>query len=245
MDFSHSARHSLDIAVDLAEKFQAQVYLQDFDELVTIPSLHALYLRKDSKEIAKPEPLTFQSWRAANEVRDLFYETQEETEHQVSRRKKAGTMFRYVFDEGAFYTPNLGYTKREFREDLDEETVVLQVGYDVYPQNSMAGVYMKTRDLDLSKVKQLTFEAKAVSETSDAELKLKRLPQMFRVELKKQRETVLGFAVKPVETDWRIYAFDFNAQKETLIDEVVLVFENTPCLRKLHQVILLRQLPPS
>ena len=27
MDFSHSARYSLDIAVDLAEKFEAQIYL--------------------------------------------------------------------------------------------------------------------------------------------------------------------------------------------------------------------------
>ena len=134
-------------------------------------------------------------------------------------RKKAGSLFHYVFDEGVFYKPNWGYANREFYKDETEDAVVLRLDYDVYPQNSFSGMYFKIRGLDLSKVRHLSFNLRG-----DAE---KPSPQQFRIEFKDQLSIVRGFAVKPITHDWRFYSFDFNAQRPTPVSEMVFVFENT------------------
>jgi len=193
---------------------------------VRIPSLHSLVITRSGNIFEKPKRLTYQSWRAVNEVRDLVFETQEEAEKQVDLRQKAGSLFKYVFDEGTFFTPNLGFAKREFFED-EHGDVLLKIDYDVYPQNALVGTYMKTRELDLSKVDHMSFEMKAAIKGEKRELKPENIPKMIRIELKKRSEIIRGFAVKPITTDWRLYSFDLPAQKEELVNEVVFVFENT------------------
>lgn len=197
----------------------AEVYPRSSKEVVHLKMLEMLTVTQNRALLLAPKRVNYQEWRKLSEVRDLSTVTAEQIAEQLDLRKKAGTLFKYVFDEGVFFKPNWGFVNREFYEEGEPKGVVLRLDYDVYPKDSFSGMYFKVRDLDLSKVKHLTFSLKVSSE--------KELLQQFRIELKDRFSIVRGFAVKPVTRDWRFYAFDFNAQKATPVSELVFVFENS------------------
>ena len=188
------------------------------EEPLAVKELESIMFTENERELPMPKRLTYQEWRALNEVRDLVFATKKEIEEQYDMRKDAGTLFRHVIDEGTFFTPNSGYANRKFYKD-ELGTVTLRIDYDVYPQNSFSGLYLKTRDLDLSKFKRLSFQLK-----SDP---ARPAPAVIRIEVKENLTTVRGFAVKPITNEWRLYSFDFMAQKATPVSEIVFVIENT------------------
>ncbi|MBI3999587.1 MAG: FecR domain-containing protein [Candidatus Omnitrophica bacterium] len=196
-----------------------QVHTHQSKEVIHIQALEMLTATRGEKTIPKPKRVNYQEWRFLNEVRDLTTVTVQEVAEQVDLRKKAGSFFNYVFDEGVFFKPNWGYAEREFYQDEDTKAVILRLHYDVYPQDSYSGMYFKIRGLDLSQVQRLTFSMKGAAG--------KPLPNQLRIEFKDKFSIVRGFSIKPVTEDWRFYAFDFNAQKPTFVSEMVFVFENS------------------
>lgn len=185
---------------------------------VTINTLETLMRTGDKRAELKSRRVNYQEWKALSEARDLTVVPVEKIAEQVDLRKKAGTLFRYVFDEGVFFKPNWGYMEREFYEDPETKQVILRIDYDVFPQNSFAGMYFKTRDLDLSQVHRISMNVKSDSG--------KPIPDQFRIEFKDQLVTVRGFAVKPISRDWKNYNFELNVVKPTFVGEMVFVFEN-------------------
>ncbi|OGW86925.1 MAG: hypothetical protein A3C35_00050 [Omnitrophica bacterium RIFCSPHIGHO2_02_FULL_46_11] len=187
-------------------------------ELVSVKALEIFTVTFGGEVAVKPTKVSYQQWRAISEVRELLgVASAKEVEQQIDLRKKAGSLFQYVLDEGTFYKPDWGFANREFYEEADKK-VILRADFDVYPQYSYAGLYFKTRNFDLSKVKHLSFYLKAASE--------KKILERFRIEMKDRYATVRGYAVAPITEDWRLYSFDFNAQKATPVTEVVFIFEN-------------------
>ena len=188
-------------------------------QFITVNTLETIMAKDDKKAEFKPKRVNYQEWKSLSEARDLTTVSMEKIAEQVDLRKKAGAMFNYVFDEGVFFKPDWGFADREFYESPDSKEVILRLDYDVFPQNSFSGMYFKTRDLDLSKVKRISMNVKADSD--------KPVPDQFRIELKDQLSTVRGFAVKPISKDWKNYTFEFNTAKATPVGEIVFVFENT------------------
>ncbi len=186
---------------------------------VTVNALETVMVKDDPKAEFKPKRVNYQEWKALSEARDLTTVSVEKAAEQVDLRKKAGSMFKFVFDEGVFFKPNWGFADREFYESPDSKEVILRLDYDVFPQNSFSGMYFKTRDLDLSRVKRISLNVK-----SDPN---KSAPDQFRIELKDELSTVRGYAVKPISKDWTNYNFEIHVVKPTPIGEVVFVFENT------------------
>ncbi|MBI1978116.1 MAG: FecR domain-containing protein [Candidatus Omnitrophica bacterium] len=197
----------------------AEIYPHGSKEAVHLKMLEMLTVTQNRALPLTPKRVNYQEWRKLSEVRDLSTVTAEQIAEQIDLRKKAGTLFKYVFDEGVFFKPNWGFANREFYEEGEPKGVVLRLDYDVYPKDSFSGMYFKVRDLDLSKAKHLTFSLRGSSE--------KELLQQFRIELKDQFSIVRGFAVKPITRDWRFYGFDFSAPKATPVSELVFVFENS------------------
>jgi hypothetical protein len=132
--------------------------------------------------------------------------------------KQAGSLFNYVFDEGVFFKPSAARASRQFLMDRESKTVLLRVDYDVSPQNSISGIHFKTRNLDLSQLKHVSFSAKAGEN--------KPLPVRFRIEFKNGSSSVRRFSVAPVAYEWNSYRFDFDVANPTDISEIVLVFEH-------------------
>ncbi len=188
-------------------------------EVTRVKTLEILAVPPKTKGPLKPRRVNYQEWRTTAEARDLISVSVKEAAEQVDLRKKAGTLFNYVFDEGVFFKPDWGYADREFNEEEKGGPIILRIDYDVFPQGSFSGMYFKTRDLDLSKVHHLSFSLKADPE--------KPVPDQFRIEFKDQFSIVRGFAVKPITRDWRFYSFDFNTQQATPVSEMVFVFENS------------------
>lgn len=197
----------------------AEVRAHRSKESFSINALEILKAGQGEKVIPKPERIDYQKWRALNEVRDLIEVSPEEMAAQLDLRDEAGSFFEYVFDEGVFYKPHWGYTSREFYKEEHTGSVILRIDYDVYPQGCYAGLYFKTRDLDLSKVRHLSFDLKAEAG--------RPVPQQFRIEFKDRFSIVRGFSVKPIGEEWQTYGFDLNVQRPTPVTEMVFVFENS------------------
>ena len=197
----------------------AQVKPARWKETFEIKALEILTATSDKKVIPKPKRLNYQEWNAVNEARDLIMVSPEEIAKQLDIRKETGSLFKYVFDEGVFYRLNWGYANHEFYKEEGTGTVMLRMDYDVYPDGCFSGMYFKTRDLDLSKVKHLSFQAKADPK--------KPAPEQFRIEFKDKFSILRGYSVKSLTKDWNFYAFDFNTQKPAPVSELVFVFENS------------------
>jgi hypothetical protein len=196
-----------------------EVTLKNSGSTAVVKALHVVPLALEAGTWAPPKHVTYQLWRALNEVRDLVFQTREEEKKQLNLRVLAGNFFEYVFDEGTFFSPNMGYAVRKYFKDQKTGETHLRIDYDVFPGNSFVGVYFKVRGLDLSKIKRFKFELKSASGQP--------VPKMFSLEVKRGRETARGFAVKPIEPEWRLYSFEMPASQTTLVDELVFVFQNS------------------
>ena len=158
------------------------------------------------------------SWGLMKESYELLEKSAVKEAEQVDLSKHAGSFFNYVFDHGTFFTPKIGYAGREFFKDPDSGEVFLEAEYDVFPTGSFSGVYIKTRDFDLSKYAGLSFEVRRNPEEGT--------PDSFFIELKSKGNVVRRYAPKTFERTWKRVEFDFRAKKPTPVNEVVFVFTN-------------------
>jgi hypothetical protein len=162
--------------------------------------------------------VTPQTWGLMKESYELLEKTAVMEAEQIDLSKKAGSFFNVVFDHGTFFTPKIGYAGREFFKDTDSGQIFLETEYDVFPTGSFCGVYIKTRDFDISKYAGLSFEIRR--KTGEG------APESFFIELKSKGNVVRRYAPRNFDETWRLSEFDFHAKKPLVVNEVVFVFTN-------------------
>ena len=79
-------------------------------------------------------------------------------------------------------------------------------------------MYIKTRDFDISKYEGLIFDARRKGDEG--------FPDSFFIELKSKGSVLRKYSARGFLREWTPVDFKFNAQKPTLINEVVFVFTN-------------------
>lgn len=169
-----------------------------------------------SRGLGSPAAISTEEWNELREAYELIQRSSTFEVEQFHLSKEAGNFFFYVFDHGAFYSPRVSYVNREFIFDSTEERVFLEVGYDVFPKSTIAGVYFKTRGLDFSKFRALEFEVRRSPQRS--------FPDAFRIELKSSEGIVQAFSQRNFEPDWKKVALPFRASKTTFVTEMTFVF---------------------
>lgn len=162
--------------------------------------------------------VTPESWGLMKESYELLEKSAVMEAEQIDLSKNAGSFFNYVFDHGTFFTPKVGYAGREFFKDPDSGQVFLEAEYDVFPAGSFSGVYIKTRDFDISKYAGLSFEVRRSADEGT--------PDSFFIEVKSKGNVVRRFAPRNFERTWKRIDFDFRAKKPVPVNEVVFVFTN-------------------
>lgn len=165
-----------------------------------------------------PVRVTRQEWDQMKEAYELVQKSAAMEARQLDLSKEAGNLFEFVFDHGTFYTPKFGYAGREFIKDEAAGQVRLEVEYDVFPVGSFVGVYLKTRNLDLSQFKGFEFQTRGDPEEG--------FPQSLRIELKTSTGILRIFNPKDFKSSWQSFGFPFRFNRETLITEITLVFSN-------------------
>ncbi len=162
--------------------------------------------------------VTSEAWGLMKESYELLEKSAVMEAEQIDLSKKAGSFFNVVFDHGTFFTPKIGYAGREFFKDPDAGQVFLETEYDVFPAGSFCGVYIKTRDFDLSKYAGLSFEVRRKADEAS--------PESFFIELKSKGNVVRRYAPRTFENTWKLVEFDFHAPKSLVVNEVAFVFTN-------------------
>ncbi len=162
--------------------------------------------------------VTPEAWGLMKESYELLEKTAVMEAEQIDLSKLAGSFFNVVFDHGTFFTPKSGYAGREFFKDPESGLVFLETEYDVFPTGSFCGVYIKTRDFDISKYAGFSFEVRRKADEGT--------PDSFFIELKAKGNVVRRFAPKSFERNWKLVKFDFHAKKSLAVNEVVFVFTN-------------------
>jgi hypothetical protein len=173
----------------------------------------------ESKGFSKIEavPVSQEDWQVVREAYDLVPESAAQEAEQLDLSKEAGSLFKFVFDHGTFYNKQWGFCKRRF-ERPGGNPVELQIDYDVYPRGSWAGVYFKTRNLDLSKFKKITLDVRGDSSRG--------VPDQIRVELKSKAAVLRAFVIKRLSEDWQAQEFPLLFRKETPLTEITFIFSN-------------------
>ncbi|MFA7255827.1 MAG: FecR domain-containing protein [Candidatus Omnitrophota bacterium] len=162
--------------------------------------------------------VTQDTWGLMKESYELLQKSAVMEAEQIDLSKMAGSFFNVVFDHGTFFTPKMGYSGRDFFKDPDSGEVFLETEYDVFPAGSFSGVYIKTRDFDISKYAGLSFEVRRKADEG--------APESFFIELKSKGNVVRRYAPRTFEKTWKPVEFDFRAKKPLLVNEVVFVFTN-------------------
>ncbi|MFH1799930.1 MAG: FecR family protein [Candidatus Omnitrophota bacterium] len=168
--------------------------------------------------VQTPKKVNAKEWQEMKESYELLVRSAALEAEQINLSKLAGSFFNVVFDHGTFFTPKIGYAGRDFFKDLDSGQVFLEAEYDVFPAGSFCGVYIKTRDFDISKYAGLSFEIRRKAEEG--------VPESFFIEFKSKGNVVRRFAPRNFQKDWTLVEFDFHAQKSIIVNEVVFVFTN-------------------
>lgn len=159
-----------------------------------------------------------QEWGTLKEGYQLLERTAVKEAEQIDLSKHAGTFFQHVFDHGTFYTPKIGYAGREFYKDPDTGGVYFDAEYDVFPDGSFVGIYIKTRGFDLSQYEGISFDVRRSADEG--------VPDNFFIEVKSKGNVIRRFSPHGFERTWKKMEFDFRAQKPTPVSEVVFVFTN-------------------
>lgn len=155
-------------------------------------------------------------WKDAREAYELKPKSAATEAAQLDIAKKAGNFFQYVIDHGTFYQQKWGWCEREFVAPEDGTMPYLETTYDVFPRASWVGVYIKTRDLDLSKFKAFKIEARRIPG--------RPFPAFVRIEFKAKAQVLQAFAIKMINTDWENIEFPVRLSKESMITEVTFIF---------------------
>lgn len=162
--------------------------------------------------------LTRQEWTQIKEAYELTQKSLVMEAKQIDLSKESGTLFKYVFDHGTFYTPNLGFADREFIKDEHNGEVHLQIKYDVFPTGSFVGMYIKTRYLDASKFKAFKFDIRGDADEG--------FPDSLRIELKGKQGLITAFNPRNLKKGWQTFEFPFKFSRSTPVSEVTIVFTN-------------------
>ncbi|HXV28403.1 MAG TPA: hypothetical protein VD913_05495 [bacterium] len=177
--------------------------------------------RSDAASGLDPKPaerVSREEWNDMKEAYELVQKGSLSDADQLDLSKRAGNMFKHVFDHGTFYTPKVGFCNRDFLVDEGSNEVYLQVEYDVFPPGSFVGVYLKTRDFDLAKFKTLKFDVKKDPEEG--------FPDTFRVEMKAKSGVMRAFAPGQFKPEWETIELPLHFAKPAPIDEITFVFTN-------------------
>lgn len=182
--------------------------------------VHALEMTQVKGGAAPLQPVRVsrQEWNQLKEAYELIQKSAALEARQLDLSKQAGNLFQYVFDHGTFYTPNFGFADREFVKDDATGKIHMEASYDVFPNGSFVGMYMKTRDLDISKFKALQFEVRGNPE--------KGYPESFKIELKSGAAVVRSFVPRDFKEKWQSFQYPIRFTRPTLLTEVTLVFAN-------------------
>lgn len=195
----------------------ADVTAKNSSRKVTVHSLEKLEYAENAK-LEKPKTVARGEWNRLKEAYELFEKSAAVEAEQLDLSKKAGNMFYYLFDHGTFFTPKIGYALREFFLDEASGEVFLDLEYDVFPQGSFVGMYLKARDLDLSKFRALQFDVRRKPGEN--------FPDSVRIEVKSGGNVIRGFAAKMFRKEWETKKFPLHFNKETNVDELTFVFAN-------------------
>lgn len=169
--------------------------------------------------LSKPVKIDRDEWNEIKEAYELIQHSAAFEAKQIDLSKKAGSFFDFTFDHGTFFTEKFGYAGREFMEDAKDKSVYFEIEYDVFPIGSTVGMYIKTRDLDISKYKGLQFE---VRKNPDQDT----VPEAFRMEFKFKSQTQRATSPKVFKNEWQPYQILFRGSKPTPVTEVTLVFSH-------------------
>lgn len=199
--------------------------LQGTVEVMSVKTRRSVVVRaleKTEVEAGQP-PLTptrisRQEWNQVKEVYELLQKSAAQEARQLDLSKKAGGLFEFVFDHGTFYTPNFGFSSREFVLDPATGEVRLTVDYDVFPAGSFVGVYMKTRDLNIAKFQGISFEVRGDVEN--------KFPDSFKIEFKSGSGVVRSFNPRDLKGQWMTFKFPFKFSRPTSLSEVTIVLSN-------------------
>lgn len=184
--------------------------------------------------LREAEAVNREEWNQMKEAYELTQQTAEDEAVQHDLSKEAGNFFRFVIDHGTFYAPNAGRSEREFYRNEDTGEVHLEVTYDVFPENSFVGMYIKTKDLKLKGHQGIRFDAKRADGDG--------YPERVRIELKSKGDTVRSFQITHLEKKWNTYVFPFVMTKEIELEEMAFVFSNDRVGQFKKGVMLLRRI---
>jgi hypothetical protein len=163
----------------------------------------------------KPYAMNRQVWMGLGELYEMIQKSAAAEAMQMDLSKEAGGLFSFVFDHGTFYTPKIGYCGRDFYRD-DREKIRLRLEYDVFPKGSYVGMYIKTRDLDLSKYDKLEFLMRRLPDEG--------YPLSVRIEIKNKSGIMRAYAAKRPGQDWTRVTLPLNLRGPALVTEIALVF---------------------
>ncbi len=165
-----------------------------------------------------PVPVTREEWDDMRDGYELADRLSPAAQVQENLAKEAGTLFQYVIDQGTFYTPRIGFATREYLKDPNSGEVLLEVDYDVFPKGSFVGMYIKTRDLDLSRFSGISFDMRRASDEG--------FPESVKIEIKTKSGVIKSVRPHTFKKKWQTYSFDMDFKVPTNITEVTLVFEH-------------------
>ena len=171
---------------------------------------------EENRPPLEPVRISRQEWNEVREVYELVQKSAAQEARQLDLSKKAGGLFEYVFDHGTFFTPNFGFSNREFVLDPASGDVYLTVDYDVFPAGSFVGVYMKTRNLDIAKFQGISFEVRGDVENT--------FPDSFKIEFKSGSGVVRAFNPRDLKGQCLSFKFPFKFSRSTNLSEITLVF---------------------
>lgn len=181
------------------------------------PMASLFFVSSSGGKLEAPRRISRDEWNEMREVYELTIKTAAMEAVQMDLSKKAGSLFRFVFDHGTFYTPKFGYSGREFFLDESTGESYLEMEYDVFPKGSFVGMYIKTRGLDLSRFSNLEFEMRK-SPGGEGE------PKTIRIELKSKNGLVRAFAAKLPQKQWQKLSFPLYVRTPTEMNEMTFVF---------------------
>ena len=173
---------------------------------------------KGSAPPSQPTRVTRDEWNRMKEAYELIQKSAAFEAHQMDLSREAGSLFQYVFDHGTFYTPNFGFSNREFIKDETTGQVHLEVEYDVFPAGSFVGMYTKVRDLDIAKFKGFRFEVRGDPEEG--------YPESFKIEFKSKNALVRSFVPRDYREKWQTFEYPLRFNRSTPLAEITFVFAN-------------------
>jgi len=185
--------------------------------IVTVESLETTM--EEGGKLTAPQRISRLQWDQMKEAYELTQKSLDYEANQIDLSRQAGNLFQdYAFDHGTFYMPKVGFADREFFFDSEENAVILKIDYDVFPESSFVGMYIKVRNMNLENFDGLEFYLRRESD--------KDYPAAFKIEIKEKGQVVRAFAPHTFKKQWKTVYFPFQVSSDTPVSEITFVFSN-------------------